>query len=316
MTLIMPGLLFAISLVLIVKGGDYFVDAASALSEQTGIPKIIVGATVVSLATTMPELLVSVTATLKGLNGIATGNVIGSAAFNTGIILGLSIAVMPAVMKRRVFLDKGLLMIASTLVLIVFTKDQLLSIPESFVLFCLLAIFFYFNLSSAITQSRQATERPADWTLKEMLLTLIKFAGGALAIVFGARLMVDNGEILARSLGVPESIIGLTLVAVGTSLPELVTTITALTKKEPGLFIGNVIGANTIDITMVLSSCALISGRGLAVDPRAYQIDLPVTLLLMGIAIIPPAITGKFQRWQGLLLLLIYGGYLRYITMI
>lgn len=165
MTLITPSILFVASLLLIVKGGDYFVDAASALSELTGIPKIIVGATVVSIATTMPELLVSVTATLKGLNGIAIGNVIGSAAFNTGTILGLSIAVLPAVMKRSAFLDKGLLMIASTIALMIFTKDQLLTKSESFVLFSLLAIFFYLNISSAIHQGRSSTERPTGWTL-------------------------------------------------------------------------------------------------------------------------------------------------------
>lgn len=314
MTLITPSILFVASLLLIVKGGDYFVDAASALSELTGIPKIIVGATVVSIATTMPELLVSVTATLKGLNGIAIGNVIGSAAFNTGTILGLSIAVLPAVMKRSAFLDKGLLMIASTIALMIFTKDQLLTKSESFILFSLLAIFFYLNISSAIHQGRSSTERPTDWTLGETLLTFIKFAGGALALVFGARLMVDNGEILARALGVPESIIGLTLVAAGTSLPELVTTISALAKKEPALSIGNVIGANTIDVTMILSSCAMISKEGLVVDPRSYLIDLPVTLLVMGVAIIPPAFTGRFRRWQGVALLLIYAGYLYYIT--
>lgn len=316
MTLITTGLLFTFALLLMIKGGDYFVDAACALAEQTGIPKLIVGATVVSLATTMPELLVSVTATLKGLNGIAIGNVIGSAAFNTGVILGLSITVLPAVMRRSAFLDKGLLMLGSTIVLMLFAKDRLLSISEALVLFCLLAIFFYLNINSAVEQGRQNPQRPAPWTLGEALLTLMKFAGGALAIVFGARMLVDNGEVLARALKVPESIIGLTLVAAGTSLPELVTTISALAKKEPALSIGNIIGANTIDITLILSSCGLISGRGLAMEQRAYLIDLPVTLLLMGIAILPPALTGKFQRWQGIALLLVYGGYLRYITLL
>ncbi len=317
--LLMPSLMFIVGLVLIVKGGDYFVTAASWMSEKTGIPKMIVGATVVSFATTLPELIVSVTATYKGLNGIAIGNAIGSVTCNTGLILGVSFLLLPVQVKLSTFLDKGILMIVSTLCLMFFSLDGKLVTTETYVLFGLLALFFYFNVSGAISSGKEnkegGTRVKTATSSSEVLLNLAMFVGGSVGIIIGAQLLVDNGETIARFFNVPDSVIGLTIVALGTSLPELVTTLTAIAKKESSLSVGNIIGANTIDMTLILSTCSLVSADGLTIEPATYMLDIPVSLSLMCIAIIPTIFTKKFSRWQGVLMLLVFGAYIWYVTM-
>lgn len=318
MNLLVAVLLFIIGLVCIVKGGDYFVDAASWFSEITGIPKLIVGATVVSFATTLPELLVSVTASIEGVNGIATGNAIGSVACNTGLIMGISILMMPVPIKLSGFLDKGILLIVSTMALTYFGMDGQLVATEAMVLFALLGLFFYFNVSGAMAANsgKSKKDRKGISDKKDIYRNLIKFVVGVTGIVIGARLLVDNGEMIALAIGVPASVVGLTLVALGTSLPELVTTLTAISKKESNLSIGNILGANTIDITMILSTCALLSSDGLALTQSTVFMDLPVTLLLIIIAVIPPIFTKRLMRWQGGLMIAIYLVYVISITFI
>lgn len=308
--ILVPSLIFVVGIVLIFKGGDIFVDSASWFGEVTGIPKFIIGATIVSLATTLPELLVSVMATAQGSVDMAIGNAIGSVACNMGLIMGICIVVLPSKTEGS-FKFKSLAMVVATVLLGVFSYNGNLSILESIVLFVILGIYIYQNItemkSASAEQSMDTVRERPD--AREITINVIKFVGSAAAIVIGARLLVDNGSILARFMGVPESVIGLTIVAVGTSLPELVTTISALVKKEASMSVGNIIGANLIDITMILSVCSFISGGNLKVATSTIMVDIPFTLLIMVCAILPSMFSKKLKRYQGVCMLGIYGVY-------
>ncbi len=303
--------LFLVGIVLIVKGGDVFVDAASWFAEVSGIPKVIVGATIVSIATTLPELLVSAMAALDGKVDMSIGNAIGSVTVNIGLIMAISIFCMPGAIKRADYLSKSVLMVAAALLIVISGFMGQMNLWLSLVLLLIFVVFIYENVRSAkasmTVEAQEAREAPDR---QEILANGIKFVVGAAAIVVGADLLVDNGSELARFVGVSERIIGVTIIAVGTSLPELVTTITAVLKKQSALSVGNILGANVIDLTLILPLCSLLSGKPLPIAPTSAMIDLPACLLVAAIAVIPAMLASKFQRWQGVLLFVVYGAYL------
>ena len=304
--------LFAVGLVLTIKGGDYFVDAASWLAEVTGIPKIVVGATIVSLATTLPELLVSVMAVSRGSVDMGVGNAVGSVTCNLGLILGISLVWLPGKVQRKELIFKGLLMMGAGLVLWLMCWNGRLLPWQGVLLMAILAVFVLHNVRHATSGSRAIRQGREHLraTRMQILVNASKFFLGAAGILLGARLLVDNGSAIARALGVPESIIGLTLVALGTSLPELVTTIAALVKKQSDMSVGNILGANIIDLTLILGVCAFVAPEGLPIAQQTLRLDLPVCLVLMAIAVLPAFRGNHFRRWQGLSLLAGYGTYL------
>lgn len=313
MQLLFTALLFILGLLLIVKGGDWFVDAASWMAEITGIPKFIIGATIVSLATTLPELLVSLLAALDGKVEMAIGNAVGSVIANTGLILGISLVAMASRVAKRQFNLKAILLVAACVGLwVVCRKGGLDTVG-----IILMGAIFLLYIVDNIVKTKEIVSDDITDTVKrrtakksELPLQLFHFIAGTIGIVVGARLLVDNGSELARVLGVPENIIALTFVAVGTSLPELVTTITAISKKQASLSVGNILGANIIDLTMILPACALASDGFLPVGPQTIGLDLPVCLLFTLVALVPPLLTERFYKWQGFLLLGLYAAYL------
>lgn len=303
-------IMFILGLFFIVKGGDIFVDAATWIAEATGIPKFIIGATVVSFATTLPELIVSAIAASKGQNDMAIGNAVGSVTANVGLIMSISILCMPAFVKRKEVAFKGMLMIAAVVSLSILANNLSLSVAESIVLIAIFAIFMIENIitGKASIIDEDGDGKP-DVNGKALLKNIIKFIIGAAGIVVGADLLVDDGTVIARHLGVSEAIIGVTIIAVGTSLPELVTTITAIVKKQSELSIGNIIGANIIDLTLILPICAFISNGSLPVGKQSAYLDVIICLLVILIAIIPTIIFKKLSRWQGALMICLYIGY-------
>lgn len=302
-------IMFVLGLFFIVKGGDIFVDAATWIAEATGIPKFIIGATVVSFATTLPELLVSAIAASKGQNDMAIGNAVGSVTANVGLIMSISVLCMPALVKRKEIAFKGSMMILAVACLFAFSFSLNLSLVQSIIMMVIFATFMAENIiSGKKSMGREENEGPKA-TAKDVVINVTKFILGAAGIVIGADLLVDDGTILAQKMGVSEAIIGVTIIAVGTSLPELVTTITAIVKKQSDLSIGNIIGANIIDLTMILPICAFISKGSLPVGPQSAYLDMPVCLLVISIAIIPTIIFKKLSRWQGALMMCIYIGY-------
>lgn len=304
-------IMFVFGLFLIVKGGDIFVDAATWIAEATGIPKFIIGATVVSFATTLPELLVSAIAAAKGQNDMAIGNAVGSVTANVGLIMSISVLCMPALVKRKEVAFKGSLMILAIAALFAFSCSLQLNLWQSIIMIAIFAVFMMENIISG-KKSLGVTEedRGPKATGKDVFINVTKFIIGALGIVVGADLLVDDGTIIAQRAGVSEAIIGVTIIAVGTSLPELVTTITAIAKKQSDLSIGNIIGANIIDLTMILPICAFLSGGSLPVGRQSAFLDMPVCMLVICIALIPTLITKKLSRWQGALMISIYIGYI------
>lgn len=298
-------LLFTAGLVLIIKGGDLFVDAATWIAEASGIPKFIIGATVVSFATTLPEMLVSVFAALEGNADIAVGNAVGSVTANTGLIMCLSLVCMNCAMTRKQFGVKAGILLATIAVLFGFTRDGQLSVLESAVILVFFAIFLAENLiAGRREQENEASESDARAKIdtKTMAINIAKFVFGAAAIVLGAQLLIDNGSALARMLNVPDSIIAATMIAIGTSLPELVTTITAIRKKQSSLSVGNIIGANIMDLTLIMPLCALIQGKSMIVERQGMLLDIPACLVISAAALIPALISGKFKRWIGYLI--------------
>ena len=307
-------LLFAVGIILIVKGGDYFVDAASWMAEVSGIPKLIVGATVVSFATTLPELLVFAFAAAQGKVDMSIGNAVGSVTANLGLIMAIALICMPTVIKRRDYMLKSCLMLGAALFLVIFGAGGELALIPSILLLVIFIVAMAENIHEARLGMREE-EREEEAGLKqkpapkEIALNIIKFIAGTVGIVLGAQLLIDNGSELARFIGVPERIIGVTIIAIGTSLPELVTTITAIAKKQASLSVGNIIGANIIDLTLILPASAMIYGGGLPVSRQVAMIDLPACLLVGCIAVIPALISQKFRRSQGIVLLFTYAAY-------
>ena len=305
-------LLFALGLGLIIKGGDAFVDAASWIAEASGIPKFIVGATIVSIATTLPELLVSAIAAAGGnADGVsmAIGNAIGSVTANTGLIMGVSVIVLPLAVKRSEIGIKGMLMVLSILLLLLLCLNGALTVWEAAIMLLLFIAFVVENLYVGAKQ-KQTDERP-EVTKKLIVINVVKFVLGAAALAVGSRLLVDNGEYLAvEVLHVPVRIVAITLVAIGTSLPELVTAITSIVKKQGSMSVGNIIGANIIDVTVILPLCSLIYGGSLPVAEASIRLDIPVCLAEICIAVIPTLIFKKFHRVQGVVMVALYVSYL------
>lgn len=314
-------LLLVVGIVLIVKGGDFFVDAAVWIAEISGVPSFIIGATIVSIATTLPELIVSLMAAGQGSVDMAAGNAVGSVTANVGLIMGISLFCLPALVKRDQIAFKGILMMAAITCLWIFSKENggALSIGASIIMLCLFALFIIENIvstkKSAAEDSGQQKEKKEKPTAKVVALNLVKFVLGVVGIVWGADLLVDNGCAIAAIFGVPEAIIGVTIVAVGTSLPELVTTITAIAKKQSSLSVGNIIGANIIDLTVIMPLCAVVSGKALPVSEQMVSLDMPACMLVCLIAMIPALIWERFRRWQGVTLIVVYIAYVVFMCM-
>lgn len=306
-------LLFLLGLVLMVKGGDSFVDGAGWMARVTGIPPFVVAATVVSLGTTMPEMLVSVLAAAQGSGGMALGNAVGSVSCNTGLVLGISLLCLPGQVEPQALREKGALLLFAVTALLAFGIDSRLVWGEGFLLLLLVLLFLKNDLDHTRRASFPPEEQQDQRTPHAAVVYLGKFLLGAVGLAAGARLLVDNGCILARLLGVPESVVALTLVALGTSLPELVTTLTALGRGEASLSVGNIVGANFLDLTVVPAASAFAGGGVLPMEhPRAAE-DLLVALGLLLVTLLPAWRKGRFRRWQGAALLAAYGVYVVFL---
>ena len=307
-TLALVIVLFAVGLICIIKGGDLFVDAATWIAEASGIPKFIIGATVVSFATTMPEMLVSVFSAFEGNADIAVGNAVGSVTANTGLIMCLSLVCMSCYMTRKQFGVKAGLLLAAVVLLVAFTRDSALSVSESIII---MLVFVGFMVESILAAKREqgseATDERPSTDGKSVAINIGKFVLGAAAIVLGAQLLIDNGSALAVMIGVPDSVIAATMIAIGTSLPELVT---AIRKKQSSLSVGNIIGANIMDLTLIMPLCALLQGKPLAVENQGMLLDVPACLIVSTAAMVPALVCGKFKRWIGVLIGVLYIAYL------
>ena len=312
--MLVPVLLFILGLVLLIKCGDWFVDGATGIARRFHVPELLIGATVVSIGTTLPEVMVSTTSALEGHGEIAYGNAIGSVICNTALIAALTIAVRPGKADPK-SLKTPVIFFFAAAVFYAVTAYFIGDFTRIFGLLMLL-IFVIYMITTVRQMKNSPEEAPAEegesMDLKKALLLLVV---GAALIAEGANLLVDNGTLIAQMLGVPESVIALTFVALGTSLPELVTAITSLVKGHSALSLGNVIGANLFNLVLVcgvsislapfqLPSSAMLFGHN-----ASLVLDLPVMFLVMLLLTVPALARGKLSRLQGILLLLIYAAY-------
>ena len=315
-------LLFALGLLMLIKGGDWFVDSASGIARRFHLPELLIGATVVSIGTTLPEVMVSVQGAMAGSGGMAYGNAVGSIICNTSLIAAITVAIKPGKVERSALLLPvsfffvaavfymgvayftgtfsrvvGILLLTLFVVYMVATFLQMKKIPAS-------------KLDGYVDEvSVEDTPDPKKVSLvKEIVFLVI----GAAFIALGANLLVDNGTAIATELGVPDTVIALTFVALGTSLPELVTAITSLVKGHGALSLGNVIGANLFNLVLVGGASTVISPfpvpseSTIAGHPASLVLDLPVMLGVMLILTVPALIRKKLSRVQGIVLLAIY----------
>lgn len=308
--------LFVVGVVLIVKGGDWFVDGAVWVAEVTRMPKFLIGATIVSLATTLPEIIVSTIAAVDGHKiltsqvgdyiaasqdkvGMAIGNGIGSVVCNTAMILAISIIFMPIVIERKDFAPKSLLLIAALGALFVLSLNGSFTIVGAVVLILIFALYIFENIRSAKSNADNSEEERPEVNKKSVVTNILRIVFGAAEIVIGSQLLVNSGSDIAASWGVSEAIIGVTIVAIGTSLPELVTAITAVIKKQSSMSVGNVIGANVIDTTLIISVCSFVYGGNLPVSAQNIYLDFPVALIVSIIAIVPTIVKKKILTLAG-----------------
>lgn len=308
-------LLFIAGFLLLIKGGDWFVDGSTGIARKFHLSELLIGATVVSIGTTLPEVMVSATSAVTGHGEIAYGNAIGSVICNTALIAALTIAIRPSKTDRKTLGTPVLFFfIASVCYALVAYISGFFSRIVGIGLLCMFVAYIVVSTKQAL--SSKAPDGPDEeeknnplW--KDILFLVI----GAACIAFGADLLVDNGTIIAKGLGVPESVIALTFVALGTSLPELMTAITALAKGHSSLSLGNIIGANLFNLVLVsglsttLSPFTVPQSKTVAGINASLLIDIPVMFAVMLILTVPSLITGKLSRWQGILLLLIYAAF-------
>ena len=351
--MLVPVLLFVIGLLFLIKGGDWFVDGATGIAHRFRIPELLIGATVVSIGTTLPEVMVSATSAVGGHGEIAYGNAIGSIICNTALIAGLTIAIRPSDVNRKALRTPVSFFFAAAVfyALTAYLSGYFSRLSGVF----LLLIFFVYMVSTVMQAKKSDGQKEEEEPLlqaaslsggeqasasapilkadpvseiktvsgkaggksdaaegsmgKDLLLLVV----GAVLIAVGANLLVDNGTLIAQALGVPESVIALTFVALGTSLPELVTAITSLIKGHGALSLGNVIGANLFNLVLVsglsvtLAPFEIPQSASIAGYNASLILDIPVMLFVMLFLTVPALIRGRLSRFQGILLLLLYG---------
>ena len=300
-------ILFILCIFLITKGADWFVESAVAISQKSGIPKVIIGATIVSFATTAPEFAVSATAAYMDHTELTVGNAVGSAICNIGFVLGFVILIKAMPVNLDSFLRKGAFMLLSGIVLVITTIDGMLSMYDGMLLFLIFIAFLYYNyrLQSAIfAEPESKTDRQSISGMKQ---EFIFFIFGALCVVVGSRILIDSGIKIAQWLGVPEMIIALTLVAFGTSLPEFITAVSATLKGHQEMSIGNILGANTMDIALILGVSSQI--RPLPILAQSIHYDFPIMLFIMVLLLFFGVTRQKIERWEGAVILISYFAY-------
>ncbi len=323
-----PILLFILGLILLIKGGDWFVDGSVELAHRLHVPELIIGATVVSIGTTLPEVLVSATGAIEGHGGIAYGNAIGSVICNTALISALTFAIRPCRVDRETFkVPVIFFFIAAAFYAGTAYISGHFARWTGIVLLCIFAAYMAYTVWDGRRQARpggEETESPeeaekADEEKKDvpMWQSILKLVIGAACIAVGANLLVDNGTIIATEMGVPESVIALTFVALGTSLPELATAITALVKGHSALSLGNIVGANLFNLVLVSGLATTIKpfyvkdlGRNfINGTPVSLMVDIPVMLFVMAFMTLPALKRGKLTRMQGIILLAVYAAF-------
>lgn len=299
--------LFVVGIVIIGKGSKILVVSSVSISEKTGIPKIIIGATIVSIATTFPEFTVSLIATIMGYNQIAVGNIIGSCACNIGLVCGLCLLILPAAADKKVLLEKGGFMILGAIVSTAFAFSGILPRWGGVLLLAGFAAYVIHTIKAA--RDVQNGSSSAKFGMADGLVgDIIRFSAGMACVGLSSFLLVQTGKEIAEWLGVPELIIALTIVSLGTSLPELVTALRAAFMGHSELSVGNVLGANVLNLFWALGACSVI--RPLELARQTLILDCPFLIALTLALVLSGIIWKKLGRAHGAALFVIYAAYI------
>lgn len=315
--MLIPVILFIVGLLCLIKGGDWFVDGAVNIAHRFGVPELLIGATVVSIGTTLPEVMVSATSALEGHGEIAYGNAIGSVICNAALIAAITIAVRPGKVDPGTLRTPVLFFFAAAVLYagVAYTTGYF----SRGIGLILLAVFVIYMAVTVRQIMRSASAGPSGEseaaaegsTVKDLVLLAV----GAALIAVGAKLLVDNGILIAQALGVPESVIALTFIALGTSLPELVTAVTSLAKGHGSLSLGNIVGANLFNLVLVsgvsvtLAPFDIPQNASIAGMNASLVLELPVMFLVMLLLTLPALVRGKLSRAQGILMLAVYAAF-------
>lgn len=299
----MKYVILLVGFVMLIKGADIFVDGSSNIAKRFGIPSIIVGLTIVAMGTSAPELSVSVQSALAGMNDISIGNVVGSNLFNLLVVLGMS----SIIGKLKITDYKNvIMMLLSSLILLLFSFNGQLTRPEGIILLLIFAGYIFNLVLKAIKDNNKTEENE---NVKPLFTTILSCIIGLIAIVWGGDLVVESASAIAQQLGMSQNLIGLTIVAIGTSLPELVTSVVATKKGELDIATGNVIGSNIFNLLLII-------GASVAINPMVVSTVAIIDIIFMVAAIILFIIlTGKnesLDKVKGIPLILIYVAYIIY----
>lgn len=312
--------IIVICIIMLSKGADWAIDGVVGLARRTGLPRIVIGATIVSLGTTLPEAFVSVMAAWTGNPGLALGNAVGSIIADTGLILGFACVMTRVPMNKFILNRTGWVQVGSATLLVAISVAALLIMPEpmikreiGFLFLALLVAYMYATYRWAKIGGEQALDGEAtdDSELMGIPGSLLQIGGGLFLVIMGARILVPSAAEIAVRFGVPQDVIAATMVALGTSLPELMTAVAAIKKGHPEIMVGNIVGADVLNCLFVTGAAA--SAKSLAIPPNFYMFHFPAMLLILYSFRVFIAMQGKkgyFHRWQGAWLLGIYIVYL------
>ena len=306
-------LLLVVGMVLLIKGADFFVEGASAVAKAMKIPSLVIGLTLVSVGTSMPEFSVSLQSSIKGLNDLSFGNVKGSNIFNVFVVIGVSAIFAPMVISKMMQKYDIPILLGVYLLLILFAfliTPNIIEVWEAAILFSITIIYTIFLILRSRNEMKNA---PAEEGKKrKWWLNLIFIVLGVAGIIFGGGLVVDNASVLAKKLGMSDMLIGLTIVAVGTSLPELVTSVVAAKKGEKDIAIGNSIGSCLFNIVLILGFCSIITP---AVVENSSIVDVIVMLISIVLLFLFTLRDKEVNRWQGVAMIIVYAFYLAFIIL-
>ena len=311
--------MIAAGLILLVLGAEWLVRGASRLAVRIGISPLVVGLTVVAFGTSAPEMAVSIRSALAGQSDIALGNVVGSNIFNVLLILGLAAAITPLRVAQQIVRWDVPLMIGVSVVTLLLALDGSISRADGAALFLGIVAYTVFAIVKGRQEKDPAVQAEYETELgakkareSRPLVDGALILGGLVLLVVGAQWLVDGAVSMARSLGISEMVVGLTIVAGGTSLPELATSVVAAMRGERDIAVGNVVGSNIFNVLAVLGATALVGSGGVGVAPEVLSFDLPV-MLVVALACLPIVLTGhSIERWEGILFLLGYAAFTTY----
>lgn len=319
--MILSVLFLAAGFFLLVKGADFFVDGAASIAKRLHIPSLVIGLTIVAFGTSAPELAVSITAAMKGSNDIAIGNVVGSNMFNLLVVIGMSALLCPLTVKMSMIKKDYPLSLLAVLLLGILaldpifrgSRDMTLGRLDGIMLLLGFAVFMCLTVSEGLKGRKEAADNEEEIEIKYSLpISIVVSAAGLAGIIVGGQLTVDGAKDIARAFGLSEALIGLTIVAIGTSLPELVTSVVAARKGESDISLGNVVGSNIFNVFLILGISSTILPMTVT---NTYMYDIGLLIIISVLVFIPIAITKKVGRAMGILMVGVYAAYTVYLIM-